>query len=271
MAPSFPSAPASTDLQSIRKEGLTIAVVVPTLNERENIGPLIDAVFAAFANSAHRLRMLVVDDASPDGTSTVVRERMRSRQDLALLDGPRCGLGAAYVHGLRHALAEYAPDAVIQMDADFSHIPGDLPRLIAALDAGADLAIGSRYVDGNRTPRDWGWRRRALSWGGNLVARHWLRLAPIRDCTAGFRAWRASALRKARFMEVDAQGYVFLVALLKNAVESGANVREVPVEFPDRIHGNSKLGSREIVEFARWALRNRLAARSRPKCATEAP
>lgn len=249
--------------------GMVIAVVVPTLNERDNIGPLIDGVFAALDGSAHQIRMLVVDDDSPDGTAKVVRALIPNRPGLSLLAGPRQGLGAAYVHGLRHALSEYAPDVVIQMDADFSHIPNDLRQLIATLENGADLAIGSRYLDGNRTPQDWGWHRRALSWGGNVVARHWLRLAPIRDCTAGFRAWRAEALRKTRFAEIDAQGYVFLVALLKNAVESGANVREVPVMFPDRTHGTSKLGTREILQFAWWAMRNRVPVRPRESCATE--
>ncbi|QTQ36978.1 Glycosyltransferase family protein [Aromatoleum petrolei] len=173
---------------------------------------------------------------------------------MSLLSGPRTGLGAAYVRGLNHALAHHAPDVVIQMDADFSHNPSDLPRLLAAIDDGAEVAIGSRYLGGNRTPHDWGWRRRLLSRAGNLVARHWLGLAPVHDCTAGFRAWRASALRAARFTDVSAQGYVFIVAMLQNAARAGADIREVPVHFPDRRLGTSKLGTREIVEFARWAL-----------------
>lgn len=233
---------------------MKIVVVIPTYNERGNIGRLVPAVHAALAAPARQVHVLVVDDESPDGTAAEVHDCAARLAGVSLLSGPRTGLGAAYVRGLNHALAHHAPDVVIQMDADFSHSPSDLPRLLAAIDDGADVAIGSRYLDGNRTPHDWGWRRRLLSRTGNLVARHWLGLAPVHDCTAGLRAWRAPALRRSRFSEVSAQGYVFIVAMLQNAARAGVDIREVPVHFPDREHGASKLGTREIVEFARWAL-----------------
>lgn len=248
---------------------MKVVVVVPTLNERENIAVLAPAVFAALTGKAREIHLLVVDDHSPDGTADVVRTLAMQMPNLHLMAGPGLGLGAAYVRGINHALTEYAPDVVIQMDADLSHIPADLPRLVDALDKGADLAIGSRYIGGNRTPRDWGWHRRALSWGGNLIARHWLGLGTVHDCTAGFRAWRTAALKRARFADVDAQGYVFLVALLRNAVHGGAKVCEVPVYFPDRTSGTSKLGIREILDFARWTLRNRQTSGERRQCAAE--
>lgn len=249
---------------------MKIAVVIPTYNERGNVGRLIEQVLAALANPRWLVQVVVVDDESPDGTATEVLDCAARLPGVSLLSGPRAGLGAAYVRGLDHVMTTDTPAIVIQMDADFSHAPSDLPRLVAAIEDGADLAIGSRYVDGNRTPRDWGWRRRLLSWCGNLVARHWLGIAPVRDCTAGFRAWRTFALKNTAYGEVKAQGYVFLVALLKNATQSGADIREVAVHFPDRKLGESKLGRKEIVEFARWAVMNRSPRTVPTECATQA-
>jgi dolichol-phosphate mannosyltransferase len=245
-----------------------IAVVVPTYNERGNIGRLIVQVLGALAHPNWQVKLLVVDDESPDGTATEVLDCAARLSGVSLLSGPRAGLGAAYVRGLDHVLKNDAPNIVIQMDADFSHAPADLPRLIAAIEDGADLAIGSRYLCGNRTPRDWGWRRRLLSWGGNLLARHWLGITGVRDCTAGFRAWRTATLKNTGYGDVNAQGYVFSVALLKSAYQSGADIREVPVHFPDRRIGVSKLGRREIFEFARWIARNRGPRTGRTQLAT---
>lgn len=248
---------------------MKIVVVIPTYNERGNIGRLIGAVHAALAAPDRQVQVLVVDDESPDGTAAEVRACAARLPGVSLLSGPRSGLGAAYVRGLNHALAHHAPDVVIQMDADFSHIPSDLPRLLAAIEDGADVAIGSRYLGGNRTPQDWGWRRRFLSLAGNLVARHWLGLAPLRDCTAGFRAWRSLALRQSHFADLSAQGYVFIVAMLQNAVRAGVNIREVQVNFPDRKIGASKLGTREIAEFARWTLTHGAPALPRARLAEQ--
>lgn len=235
---------------------MKIAVVVPTYNERENIGSLLDCLREVLSPLSCHTHFLVVDDMSTDGTAAVVFERQRSNPGIHLLSGRRAGLGAAYVRGMSYALTRFEPDVVIQMDADFSHSPHDIPRLLGAIASGADLAIGSRYSGGNRTPKEWGWRRRCLSWSGNLVARHWLRLLPIQDCTAGFRAWRAGALSEISHGTVMTQGYVFQVAMLQRALTRGANVIEIPVEFPDRIHGVSKLGWADVIEFARWTFAN---------------
>lgn len=235
---------------------MKIAIVVPTFNERSNIGPLLDSLIAVTVACADRVDLLVVDDESPDGTAEVVRERQRRDTRIHLLSAPRAGLGAAYARGIGHALAVFAPDVVVQMDADFSHSPQDIPRLLDAVRGDVDVAIGSRYVGGNRTPHDWGWRRQVLSWGGNLVARHWLGLAPIRDCTAGFRAWRATALRAIEAGNIGVQGYAFPVVALQRAVALGARVVEIPVHFPDRVRGNSKLSWADIFEFAHWSARN---------------
>lgn len=245
-----------------RNAPMRVAVVVPTYNERENIGALLDALREVLSPLAGETFVLVVDDMSTDGTGAVVLERRRSDSGIHLLSGRRAGLGAAYVRGLDYVLANFDADVVIQMDADFSHSPRDIPRLLRAIAAGADLAIGSRYAGGNRTPREWGWRRRCLSRLGNLAARHWLRLRPVQDCTAGFRAWRAGTLRDIGHGSVLTQGYVFQVAMLERAVARGARVAEIPVEFRDRTHGVSKLGWADLLEFAHWTfIRNPLFGR----------
>jgi dolichol-phosphate mannosyltransferase len=140
-------------------------------------------------------------------------------------------------------------DAVMEMDADFSHKPSDVPRLIEALDQGADFVIGSRYVPGGSIPSDWGLQRRLNSKWGNIFARYVAGLYRVRDCTAGFRAVRASIIRKIDLDGLRVQGYAFQIALLNQAVLNRARVREVPVEFIDRTRGVTKLGLSDIVEF----------------------
>lgn len=238
-----------------------LVAVVPTYNEQASIGELVERIARQRAERC-RIDILVVDDDSPDGTAGVVRRLQAKIPDLHLLGGPRRGLGAAYARGLAHALDQFAPDAVLQIDADLSHLPEDIPRLATTLTAGADLAVGSRYLDGNRTPADWGLIRRGISWGGNRVARHWLGLAPIHDCTAGFRLWRSALLRDVQPAQINARGYAYQVALLTRAVHAGAHIVEVPVDFPERTSGVSKLGAADLLEFARWALFSR-GARAR--------
>jgi dolichol-phosphate mannosyltransferase len=236
-----------------------IVAVIPTYNEAANIGPLLDALCALRAEAHLSLQVLVVDDLSPDGTAAEVRNRQTPNAGIHLLEAPRCGLGAAYVRGIGHALDTLAPDVLIQMDADFSHAPDDIPRLLQALNAGADLVVGSRYINGNRVPGEWGWYRRLLSRGGNGVARHWLGLAALNDCTAGFRVWRSTLMRHIQPHTITAQGYAFQVALLQRAARAGARIHELPVDFPERTRGRSKLGHRDLLEFAGWALMNRSA------------
>src|SRR3972149_2014070 len=131
---------------------MRIVVVVPTYNERDNLGPLLEALEEQFPLIPHDMQVLVVDDNPPDGTAAVAREAAARWGNVHLLTGPKRGLGVAYVRGIEHALGDLGAGAVVQMDADFSHNPADLPRLIAALDEGADLVIGSRYVKGGQVP-----------------------------------------------------------------------------------------------------------------------
>lgn len=224
-------------------------IILPTYNEQDNIGPLIAALEHHFLTMPHEMHILVVDDNSPDGTADVVREIQKQHGNVHLLQGQKAGLGAAYIRGIHYALDALEADAVFEMDADFSHKPEDVPRLLAALDAGADLVIGSRYVKGGSIPGAWGMVRRLNSRVGNVMARYVAGMSHIRDCTAGFRVIRRWVLQRIPISDLKVKGYAFQVALLHAAVLQGAIIKEIPVDFTDRVHGESKLGLADIVEF----------------------
>ena len=237
-------------------------IIIPTWNEQKNIVRLIDALQQQFTGIPHDMHILVVDDNSPDGTADSVIGLQRQYANLHLLRGEKQGLGAAYIRGMAHAIDALKADAVFEMDADFSHNPADVPRLMHALDAGADFAIGSRYVPGGSIPKEWGFWRRLNSRYGNVVARYLAGLYQVRDCTAGFRAIRTTLLRKIALDELKVQGYAFQVALLYEAILHKAKIIEIPVDFIDRTEGESKLGLSDIVEFIlnAWWLRFRASA-----------
>lgn len=221
-----------------------VTVVLPTYNERENIEALVKAVVS------HGYRVLIVDDGSPDGTGTIADGLALSHQLVEVLHRPtKEGLGPAYADGFTRAMANEAR-VICEMDADFSHDPADLPRLVNAITSGnADLAIGSRYVRGGATP-DWPVHRRILSRGGNLYARLMLGLR-IRDATAGFRAYRAERLAELSAGTCQSSGYGFQVELAWRATGSGLRVVEVPIVFRDRVYGESKMRG-SIVAEAMW-------------------
>ena len=217
-----------------------VTVVIPTYNERENLSEITEAVVA------HGYRVLIVDDNSPDGTGHIADELHRSNPLVSVLHrSEKQGLGPAYANGFDKALSEGA-EVVVEMDADFSHDPGDLPRLVEAIANGADLAIGSRYVPGGSTP-DWPMHRRLISKGGNLYARVMLGI-PTRDATAGFRAFRAEALRSLPYRDAQASGYGFQVEMAWRASQGGLAVVEVPIAFKDRTRGTSKMGLPIVLE-----------------------
>lgn len=217
-----------------------ITVVIPTYNERENLPDIADAVIR------HGYRLLVVDDASPDGTGSIADQLAAAEPMISVLHRHRKeGLGPAYGAGFDLALDQGA-EILIQMDADFSHDPADLPRLVEAIGAGADVAIGSRYVPGGSTP-DWPLPRRLISKGGNLYARLMLGL-PLRDVTAGYRAYRDEALRVLPYREARASGYGFQVEMALRTHGAGMRVVEVPITFRDRTRGTSKMGIGIVVE-----------------------
>lgn len=244
---------------------MRIVIIIPTYNEQKNIASLLHAIECQCKQLLQEdanldPHVLVVDDHSPDGTGNEVRRLQAQIPNLHLLEGCKAGLGTAYIRGMLHAIQHLNADVVFEMDADFSHKPADLPRLLAPLRSGeADFVIGSRYVKWGSTPANWGWKRRLNSLGGNLVARHSARLKDVQDCTAGLRAIRCTVLHKIDLRALNVKGYVFQVALLSAALKVGARVREVPVDFVDRTQGVSKLQLSDVTEFVRFAFGRRVA------------
>jgi dolichol-phosphate mannosyltransferase len=234
-------------------------VVIPTYNERECLTPIVAAVRAAVPAAD----VLVVDDNSPDGTGVLADElAVADRQVRVLHRVRKQGLGAAYLAAFQFALdAEVGWKRIVQMDADFSHDPKDVPRLLAALDAGADLAIGSRYTDGGGT-ENWGLGRRAISRGGGLYAQTVLGVT-VRDLTAGFKAWKADTLRGIDLQAVSAKGYGFQIEMTFRALRNGFRVVEVPIRFIDRRVGQSKMSGTIFFEALTlvWSLRARIPPR----------
>ncbi len=215
-------------------------VIVPTYNEADNIGQLIPQILAV-----PRCRVLVVDDGSPDGTGTLVERMTRDDPRIGLLARPgKLGLGTAYIAGFRRALVEGA-QLIVEMDADFSHDPRYLPALIAAAST-YDLVLGSRYVRGGGTT-DWGFSRKLISRGGNLYAGIILGLS-VADSTGGFRCYRRSLLETINLGAVRSNGYAFQVEMVYRAKAVGARIGEVPIMFPDRRVGKSKMSRRIVLE-----------------------
>lgn len=232
-----------------------VLVVVPTYNEADNLEPVVTRVRRAVPD-AH---LLVVDDASPDGTGVLAAALAERDGNVHVLHRPgKQGLGAAYIAGFRWGLAR-GYDVFVEMDADGSHRPEDLPRLLAAL-ADADLVLGSRWVPGGQVV-NWPGSRRLLSRGGNTYVRLALGV-PLQDATGGFRAFRRATLQAIRLDDVASQGYCFQVDLAWRALSAGCRVLEVPITFVERERGTSKM-SRSIVAEALWrvtfwGLRHRL-------------
>ena len=221
-----------------------VAVIMPTYNERANIEAMVGRVRRAVPGAD----LLVVDDNSPDGTGEVADKLAAEDSHVHVLHRERkAGLGAAYIAGFRWAL-DQGYGVVVEMDADGSHLPEELPRLLDAL-AGADLVLGSRYVPGG-TVVNWPKSREILSRGGNTYARLMLGIK-LKDATGGYRAYRADTLRKIALDEVESQGYCFQIDLAMRAIRAGLKVTEVPITFVERVHGTSKM-SRAVVAEALW-------------------
>jgi dolichol-phosphate mannosyltransferase len=236
-------------------------VVLPTYNEAANITTMLERIADAVPSAS----VLIVDDASPDGTADEA-ERAASRLPIpvtVMRRSGKLGLGTAYRAGFQWGI-DHGHDAVIQMDSDFQHDPAAVPALIGALDGGADMAIGSRYVEGGSIPPTWPWYRRELSRWGNRYASTVLALH-VQDTTAGFRAHRASFLAEIDLASIDTDGYGFQVQLTYRARRTGGVIVEVPIAFGERLHGESKMSGRIIVEAffmaTRIGIRDRLRSR----------
>ncbi len=227
-----------------------VLVVIPTYNEAENIDAILDAVLS----QGPEVDVLVVDDNSPDGTAERVRARMERNPRIHLLVRPgKQGLGTAYVAGFRWALA-HGYDHIIQMDADFSHNPEDIPRLLQMLRT-HDVVIGSRYTDGINVV-NWPMKRLLLSYFANIYAR-WVTGVPVRDLTGGFKGWRREVLEAIGLEEIASDGYAFQIEMNVKAYSLGFSVVEIPIVFVERRAGVSKMSRRIIVEalWMVWRLR----------------
>lgn len=225
-------------------------LILPTYNEAENVEAIVRAAGEVLAAAApDGFRILVVDDGSPDGTGRLADALANEHGWVRVLHRTeKSGIGPAYLAGFRHALGEGA-GYVLEMDSDFSHDPADLARLLEAVYAGADLALGSRYVAGGGVS-DWGLLRRFISEGGSTYAR-WVLGLRVKDLTGGFKCFRRDVLEAIHFDSVRSQGYAFQVELTYRAVQAGFRVVEVPIVFRDRERGQSKMSWRIAAE-AMW-------------------
>jgi len=233
---------------SILRGILRPIIVIPTYNECENISALLHEIFAL---EIPELRVIVVDDNSPDGTGNIVTKLSREYPIHLIARPGKQGLGSAYKEGFAKA-KELEASCIFEMDADFSHDPKDIPRMTQAL-KNSDLVIGSRRVKRSSIV-GWNIKRHAFSFIATKVSRIWLGLQP-RDVTSGFRVYRTSGLQKIDITKIQSSGYAFQEEMLFYAQKSGLKIREIPVTFTDRTRGKTKLGRSEIVDFGKLLLR----------------
>jgi len=228
------------------------AVIIPTYNERENLSDLVAQILAL----SNPLEIIIVDDASPDGTGILADALAACHGRVHVLHrAGKLGLGTAYVAGFKRAF-ELGAERVMTMDADFSHHPRYIPDILRAAEE-TDIVIGSRYVPGGGT-RHWGWQRVMLSWGANTFARIVLGLR-AHDCTAGFRCYRRAVLESIELDRILSNGYSFLLELLYACQSQGWRIGEVPILFADRQRGASKISRQEIFKALYTVLRLRVA------------
>lgn len=235
---------------------MRVLTVIPTYNEKENLPVVVERLRKA----APEVDILVVDDNSPDGTGQIADDMATKDPQIHVLHRTvKDGLGGAYLAGFDWGLAE-GYEILIEMDADCSHQPEQLPSLVRAVEAGADLAIGSRYVPGGKT-KNWPIHRQILSRGANLYTRTILG-TKVKDITAGFRAYRRDALRRLNLDGIDSKGYVFQVDLAWRSEQAGLKIVEVPITFVEREIGASKMTGNIIFDSMRkvtsWGLTNRV-------------
>ncbi len=239
-----------------------ILVVVPTYNERDNLPKLVDRLLAQPCD----LEILVVDDGSPDGTGRWVEETATRESRLHLLSRTaKNGLGRAYVAGFEWAI-DKGYDLIVQMDADFSHAPEDVPKLINGIrEANADLAIGSRYAGGIRVI-NWPLNRLVLSVGASYYVK-WITGMPVWDPTGGFKCWRGSTLKAIGLSTVKSNGYGFQVEMNHRVWSRGLKIAEVPIIFADRVEGTSKMSKKIVIEALMmvWGLLFRNGLRRSPR------
>lgn len=231
-----------------------IVICMPTYNEKNNVGRMIDILFQKIFPQIknHKMMLLIFDDTSPDGTWKIVQEKMKKYKDLYLsLAKGKQGLGAGYKRAFRYAIDELKADAVMEMDVDFQHDPNDVPRFIKAFDDGADYVIGSRYVDKGSIPQEWSFDRKFLSIVGNLIYKVSLLMFDIHDFTTGYRLARVNYLNKINFGKVFLKSFAYKTLLLCAMKDRGAKIREIPINFGLRETGDSKMTTNTFIDSLR--------------------
>ncbi len=227
-------------------------IIIPTYNERDNLGPLLKEIFSY----APETDILIIDDNSPDGTGELADEIHQQNAQVNVLHRPgKQGLGTAYIAGFKYAI-DHGYDSAFEMDADFSHDPRYLPDFLKAIE-NADVVIGSRYIPGGDTP-NWSLLRRFISGGGNIFARYMLGI-PVHDCTAGYRCYRREVLESIDLDAIQSQGYAFQIELAYRVMRHGFKIVETPIVFMDRRVGKSKMSRKIVIEGFTYVLKTRFS------------
>jgi len=227
-----------------------VTIVLPTYNEAENIEDFLNTVTTVVEKiEDFDVKMLVVDDYSPDGTSDIVKKIMENNKRVFLINNPVRGLGNAYKSGFKHALENLNSDILIEMDSDFSHSPDKIPELLNMINQGYTFVIGSRYIKGGSIPDNWALIRKLNSKYGNIFARFIAGLYSVKDCTSGFRAISADLIKQISLQNLNVNGYAFQMNILYECIKNGAKVTEIPINFIDRTKGKSKLNIKDVLEF----------------------
>jgi glycosyltransferase involved in cell wall biosynthesis len=233
---------------------MKILVVIPTYNEKQNIGKTIDGLEAVRKDipKSHQLEILVIDDNSPDGTADVVKEKGSEFGNVKLLPNrEKKGLGAAYIKAFQYAIEKLGAEAIFEYDADGSHQPKYIPGMIKELDKGADVVVGSRYIPGGKMPADWGLHRKLISYFGNFIARSVLWTWQYKDMTSGFRVTKAEYLKKIDLNNLLSKQFAYKIHLYYALHRLGAKIVEFPIEFVDRARGKSKFPRNNIIDSLR--------------------
>lgn len=222
---------------------MNVVIILPTYNERENIQKLIpvleEEIFPAIKN--HSISILVADDNSPDGTAEEVKELIKKYKNIELSEGPKKGLGAAYIRGMSHAIDTMGADVVFEMDADGQHDPTKIPEFLKKIDEGCDMVVGTRYSGGGSIPKNWPPQRKLFSITANLLVRCIFMRFSIHDWTGGYRALKKEVFLREKDQLKNHNGYIFQIAFLHKAVRDGFKIGEVPFHFTDRTLGKSKI------------------------------
>lgn len=231
---------------------MKIVIIIPTYNEGESIGNLIDAVFSETKKiHGHEFSILIVDGNSPDKTQEIINRKKKEHPDLHLIiEKEKRGLGSAYITGMNHALSHLNADAFMEFDGDFQHDPKDIPNLVKKLDEGYEHIIGSRYIEGGTIPHEWPWYRKFLSSFGNIIVQLGL-LIPTNDNTSGFKLTKAKDFKEILPLSLDellSTRHAYKIHFLNNLIKAGAKTVEVPINFLNRHKGVSKSTIEDIIE-----------------------